>query len=267
MSTRSQVSTANPPEWGDEVEDPSIEYPDSDGEPMADNDWQFTALTNTASALRVRYQDRPDVYVAGDMLVYYRMNDNQTRVAPDVYVVFGAAGNHRRRSWRTWQEGKPPDFVLEVASPGTWERDAGKKREIYAEMGVTEYWRFDPTGDCFTPSLVGERLENGQYREIPLSSEDGILRGYSELLGLDLCVLPGLELRLYDPVTGEWLHTHQESEAARQVEAAARQVAETAREAAEDALIAEQAARQAAEDEARILRERLRELEARGLSD
>ena len=246
MATRSQVSTANPPEWGDVVEDPSIEYPDSDGEPMSDNDWQYTALTNTVSALRIRYQDRPDVYVAGDMLVYYRINDNGTRVAPDVYVVFGASGNHRRRSWRTWQEGKPPDFVLEVASPGTWERDAGDKRGIYAEMGVTEYWRFDPTGDCFTPSLVGERLENGQYREIPLFAEDGILRGYSELLELDICVLPGLELRLYDPATGEWLHTHQESEAA---------------------LKAEQAARQAAEDEARILRERLRELEARGQSD
>ena len=267
MSTRSQVSTANPPEWGDVVEDPSIEYPDSDDEPMADNDWQFTALTNTVSALRVRYQDRTDVYVAGDMLVYYRMNDNRTRVAPDVYVVFGALGNHRRRSWIISREGKPSDFVLEVASPRTWARDAAKKREIYAEMGVTEYWRFDPTGDCFTPPLVGERLENGEYREIPLSTEDGILRGYSELLGLDICVLPGLELRLYDPATGEWLHTHQESEAARQVEAAARQVAETAREAAEDALIAEQAARQAAEDEARILRERLRELEARGQSD
>ena len=260
MTTRAQVSVAKRPAWGDMVDDPSIEYPDSDGEPMSDNDWQFTALTNTVSALRVRYQDRTDVYVAGDMLVYYRMNDNRTRVAPDVYVVFGALGNHRRRSWIISREGKPPDFVLEVASPRTWARDAAKKREIYAEMGVTEYWRFDPTGDCFTPLLVGERLENGEYREIPLSSEDGILRGYSELLGLDLCVLPGLELRLYDPATGEWLHTHQESEDARQV-------AEDARQAAEDALKAEQAARQAAEDEARILRERLRELEARGLSD
>ena len=260
MTTRAQVSVAKYPEWGDVVEDPSIEYPDSDGEPMSDNDWQFTALTNTVSALRVRYQDRTDVYVAGDMLVYYRMNDNRTRVAPDVYVVFGALGNHRRRSWIISREGKPPDVVLEVASPRTWARDAAKKREIYAEMGVTEYWRFDPTGDCFTPPLVGERLENGQYRRIPLSTEDGILRGYSQLLGLDLCVLPGLELRLYDPATGEWLHTHQESEAARQA-------AEDARQAAEDALIAEQAARQAVEDEARILRERLRELEARGQSD
>ena len=238
---------------------------------MSDNDWQFTALTNTVSALRVRYQDRTDVYVAGDMLVYYRMNDNRTRVAPDVYVVFGALGNHRRSSWIISREGKPPDFVLEVASPRTWARDAGDKRRIYAEMGATEYWRFDPTGDCFTPSLVGERLENGVYRGIPRYAEDGILWAHSEVLGLDICVLPGLELRLYDPATGEWLHTHQESEAARQaaedarqVESAARQAAEGARQAAEDALKAEQAARQSAEDEVRILRERLREMEARG---
>ena len=241
---------------------------------MSDNDWQYTALTNTVSALRIRYQDRPDVYVAGDMLVYYRMNDNRTRIAPDVYVVFGAAGNHRRRSWIISREGKPPDFVLEVASPRTWARDAGDKRRIYAEMGVTEYWRFDPTGDCFTPSLVGERLENGVYRGIPRFAEDGILWAHSEVLGLDICVLPGLELRLYDPATGEWLHTHQESEAARQVEAAAREAAEdarqveaAARQAAEDALKAEQAARQSAEDEVRALRERLRQLESQGQSD
>ena len=259
MTTRSLSAATQMPPGVDEMDDLSIEYPDSDGEPMAENDWQYTALTNTVSALRVRYQDRPDVYVAGDMLLYYRMNDNRTRVAPDVYVVFGAAGNHRRHSWIIWREGKAPDFVLEVASPSTWERDAGEKRETYAGMEVTEYWRFDPTGDHFNPPLVGERLENGQYREIPLSTQDGILRGHSEILGLDLCVLPGPELRLYDPATGQWLHTHQESESGRQAEAAARQ-------AAEAALRTEQAARQAAEDEARILRERLRELESPGQS-
>ena len=234
---------------------------------MSDNDWQYTALTNTVSALRIRYRDRTDVYVAGDMLVYYRMNDNRTRVAPDVYVVFGALGNHRRSSWIISREGKPPDFVLEVASPRTWARDAGDKRRIYAEMGVPEYWRFDPTGDCFTPSLVGERLENGVYRGIPRYAEDGILWAHSEVLGLDICVLPGLELRLYDPATGEWLHTHQESEAARQAAEAARHTEAAARQAAEDALKAEQAARQSAEDEARALRERLRELESQGQSD
>ena len=106
----------------DEEEDLSIEYPSGDGEPMADNDWQWIAMADAAFTLRNRYAGRTDVYVASDMLVYYRMNDVTARVAPDVYVVFGANGNHRRDSWLTWREGKALDFVLEVASPRTWER-------------------------------------------------------------------------------------------------------------------------------------------------
>ena len=128
---------------------------------MAESDWQYVPLTETVSTLRVWFQDRPDVYVAGDMLVYYRMNDNLTRVAPDVYAVFGVSGNHRRDSWIVWREGKVPDFVLEIASPSTWQRDVTEKRSIYADMGVTEYWRFDPTGECFTPALAAERLVEG----------------------------------------------------------------------------------------------------------
>ena len=198
----------------DAEDDLSIEYPSSDGEPMAETDFQYVPLTDTvAAALHNWFIDRTDVYVAGDMLVYYRMNDNTTRVAPDVYAVFGAVGNYRRHSWLVWREGKAPDFVLEIASPSTWRRDVTEKRDIYAGMGVTEYWRFDPTGGCFTPALAGERLAGGEYRPIPLETDEGhiqgmgILRGRSAVLGLDICVLPGLELRLYDPASGQWLLT------------------------------------------------------------
>ena len=157
--------------------------------------------------------------------------------------------------------------MLEVASPSTWRRDDAVKREIYAAMGVTEYWRFDATGLCFAPVLIGELLVDGEYCRMPLSHDDGTLRGYSEVLGLDFCVLPGLELRLYDPVTGQWLPSHEESETARQAAESGWQAAETARQTAETALRMEQearqasdAARQAAEDEVRMLRQRLREL-------
>ena len=244
MTTRPATHTgkASPNHDGEIVEDPSIEYPSSDGEPMAENDWQYTALTDTVSTLRVHFQDRPDVYVAGDMLVYYEVNNNQARVAPDVYAVFGVSGNHRRHSWFVWREGKAPDFVMEIASPGTWRRDAARKRRIYAEMGVPEYWRFDPTGECFTPPLIGERLVDGEYQPIELETgEDGTLRGHSPVLGLDFCAFPELELRLYDPVSGQWLLNHQEEAAAR---------------------LAAEAARQAAEAENLALRERLRELES-----
>lgn len=248
MTTHSTTGHDRIPSDVAEIEDLSIVYPSSDGEPMAESDWQYIPLTETVSTLRVWFQDRPDVYIAGDMLVYYRMNDNRTSVAPDVYAVFGASGNHPRDSWIVWREGKAPDFVLEIASHSTWQRDVTEKRSIYADMGVIEYWRFDPTGECFTPALAAERLVDGEYRTMPLAEDnEGILRCHSEILGLDICVLPGLEFRLYDPVSSQWLRNHLE-------EAEARQAAEAARLAAE-------AARQAAETENRALRDRLRELE------
>ena len=234
MVAKRTTSSIRHPSIEETVDDLSIEYPSSDGEPMAENKWQYVAMTDTVSVLENHFLDRPDVYVGGDMLMYYRMNDNQTRVAPDVFVVIGATGKQYRDSWIVWREGKAPDFVMEVASPSTWRRDAGEKREIYAGMGVTEYWRFDPTGEHFTPQLVGERLADGEYHQIPLQTDgDGILRGRSDVLTLDICARPGLELRLYDPGSGQWLRTHRESEEALQ----------------------------AAEEEVRRLREQLRDLQ------
>ena len=241
MVAKRTTASVRHPSIEEAEDDLSIEYPSSDGEPMAENKWQYVAMTDTVSVLENRFLDRPDVYVGGDMLMYYRMNDNATRVAPDVFVVFGAAGKHFRDSWIVWREGKAPDFVMEVASPSTWRRDAAEKRDIYAEMGVSEYWRFDPTGEHFTPQLVGERLADGEYHQIPLETEgDGIIRGHSAVLGLDICVRPGLELRLYDPESGQWLRTHRESE---------------------EALQAAEAGKQAAEEEVRRLREQLQNLQ------
>ena len=190
----------------EEIRRQEIEYPSSDGERMAENDLQYIALTDTVDALRTRFGDRNDVYVAGDMLIYYREGDVSSRVAPDVYVVFGANGNHPRMSWLVWEEGLLPTFVLEIGSPSTWRRDAGEKRDIYARIGVAEYWRFDAMGDLFSPGLIGEQLVDGTYRPLDVrTDETGALRGRSPTLGLDLCVRDGNELRLFDPADGTWL--------------------------------------------------------------
>ena len=248
---------------GDEIDDLTIEYPDSDGEPMAENDFQYTAMAETTSTLRVWFSGRTDVYVASDMLMYYRMNDNETRLAPDIYVVLGAAGNHRRRNWLVWREGKAPDFVMEIASPSTWERDAVEKREIYASMGVTEYWRFDPTGEHFTPELVGETLVEGQYQALQLEKDgEGRIWGRSTVLGLDIYVLPGLELRLYDPSGAQWLLTPQESEEARAAAVVALQESEAALQESEAALQQSEIARHQVEAENERLREQLRSLQS-----
>ena len=269
-----------------EIDDLTIHYPSSDGEPMAESEQQYIPLTETVAALRHRFRHRPDVYVIGDMLVYYRMNHTRIRVAPDILVVFGATGNHPRDSWLVWREGKAPDFVMEIASQGTWERDVREKRDIYAAIGVKEYWRFDPTGECFTPALVGERLVDGKYRRLPVIEDaSGELRGHSPVLGLEFRVEADLRLRVHEPATGERLRTLTESEDARQAaedarqtaedarqaaedarraEAEARQAAEDARQAAKDARRAEAEARQAAEDENRMLREQIQRLQEGG---
>lgn len=197
-----------------ERDDPTIEYPESDGEPLAETDAQFNPLTYAVSALRIHFADRQDVYVGGNMLMYYILNDPSVSVAPDVFAVFGAHGNHSRRSWIVSREGDiAPAFVLEIASESTWQHDATGKRAIYADIGVAEYWRFDPDGAYFPVPLVGERLVNGEYQPIEVDTdENGVLRGHSDALSLDICARGELELRLYDPANGEWLRSHQESE-------------------------------------------------------
>ena len=194
-------------------------YPSGDGEPMAENAYQFKAITDTAPALMTWFRDVSTVYVAGDMFIYYKRGCNRVRVAPDVFVVAGAKGNHPRQSWRVWAEGAVPQFVLEVASESTWERDAGDKRDIYKDMGVLEYWRFDPeNGRYFREVLIGERLVNGEYVRMEVRrGADGTLRGRSDFLGLDLCVRPDGQIRLYDPAAGEWLLSHSEAVSERDI--------------------------------------------------
>ena len=198
-----------------EEDDLSISYPESDGAPLAESDLQFYPLTETVHALSLHFADRPDVYVAGNMFVYYRMNDNTVRVAPDVFAVIGA-DDHARSSYIVWREGKAPDFVMEIASTSAFVNDLTEKRTLYADLGVTEYWRYDPTGECFNPPLEGETLVEQAYRQIAVAEDtQAILRGYSSVLGLDICVRNG-QLRLYDPIPAQWLRNLAESEAALQ---------------------------------------------------
>ncbi|MYE54235.1 MAG: Uma2 family endonuclease [Chloroflexi bacterium] len=237
-----------------DFDDLTVEYPEEDGEPSTD--FQFVPLVYAVFALRARYADREDIYVGGNMLLYYRMNLPQFSVAPDVFMVADARGNHKRRSWFTWREDAAPAFVMEIASDSTWRHDGADKRATYAEIGVTEYWRFDPTGECFSPALIGERLVDGVYHPIEVAEDEGgILRGYSDVLMLEICVLPDLELRLYDPERGEWLLNYDEERAARQAAELQAQAAELQAQAAERDAQTERDARQAAE-------ERVRQLEA-----
>ena len=192
----------------------TIEYPESDGLPMAENDFQLRTMTYAIEALDNHFRTRSDVYVSGDLFLYHEENNNTARVAPDVFVVFGVP-SHRRRTYLLWQEGKAPDFVMEVSSPSTYQADQGSKRDIYAKIGVPEYWLYDPTGDYLVPCLQGFRLVGGQYAPIPVR-DDGALTGRSEVLALELRLYPDDRFRFHNPASGQDLLSLQEAEAARE---------------------------------------------------
>lgn len=199
-----------------QVEDPL--YPSSDGLPMAESNEHLGVMVDGISVLRNRYRERTDVFAGGDLLMYYQQGDPAKRVAPDIFVIFGVAAGSRK-AYRLWDEGKAPDFVLEVASQSTWREDAGRKRDLYERLGVREYWLFDPHGKFLRPALRGLALEGGRYRELPSRVEGGVLVLRSRVLELDLRA-EGEQLRFRDPVTGERLRTlEEETDARRRAEA------------------------------------------------
>ena len=176
-------------------------YPCSDGRPMADNAWQSRAIVKAAGDLEVAH---PDALAVADILVYPEEGNPRNRIAPDVLVAFGV-GTHSRSSYLVWEEGKPPDWVLEVASPSTASKDLDFKRRAYAAMGVPEYWLFDPKGDVFPagqPRLQGLALSGGGYARLAPRRVDGVAMIRSGVLGLDLRA-EGEFIRMRDPATRE----------------------------------------------------------------
>jgi Uma2 family endonuclease len=213
---------------------PKVHYPDSDGMPMAESDFQRKPLTYAIEALSIHFLNQPDVYVSGDLFVYYDEGNPEAVVAPDVFVVFGVP-KRERRIYQVWKEGKAPDFVLEITSKSTRTKDQGPKRGTYAYLGVREYFLFDPTTDYLVPPLLGARLEDSSYEPIPAQRlPDGSLSLYSQVLGLELRLdASNKQLRFFDPATKNLLRSHAEAEAAFQLEAAARHAAEERAQTAE----------------------------------
>ena len=245
----------------------TTDYPDSDGLPMAENESQFWPILYVGSALDRYYQAREDVYVVGNLLLYYQEGDRSKSVSPDLMVVLGAS-KHIRSSYRLWEEPKAPDFVLEIASESTHRIDRGVKRDIYASMGVLEYWQYDPVGNYLEPPLLGFRLAEGRYLPISATAQEGgMLALRSEVLGLELRLTSGAPVRealhFYDPVHGEYLRTYREEAQARREAEGHLEQAEDRLEQTEgqlrqtqDRLREEQSARQALEAELRELRQR-----------
>ena len=158
-------------------------------------------------ALDQRFRNREDVLVAMELVVYYRRGDNTTWLRPDVQVAFGVQRDVPRSTYKVWEEGKAPDFVLEVASPSTAENDARYKAREYARIGVREYWRLDPEGTLMGVPLEGYRARGGRYSRVAsVVGPGGVEYLRSAVLGLDLRTARrqgATVLAIRDPRTGE----------------------------------------------------------------
>ncbi len=151
------------------------------------------------------------------------------RRSPDLLVAFGVDPDlyYQSNGYIISEQGKPPDFVLEVASASTATEDLGPKRDDYAAFGIPEYWRFDETGEWYGDRLAGERLVDGVYEPIRIEQiAGGILQGRSDMLGLDIRWHDG-RLEWFDPQTGRHIMTLDDERARADGERAARIQAET----------------------------------------
>ncbi|MBX3009951.1 MAG: Uma2 family endonuclease [Caldilineaceae bacterium] len=174
-----------------------IEYPTSDGQPMAETEVHILAILQLLSALRLYFR-KQDVYVVGNMFLYYREGNAKARKAPDLMVVKNV-GKQDRRSFKTWEEKATPCVIFEITSKETTSEDTVSKPSLYASLGVQEYFLFDPLHEYLEQQFMGYQLVDGEYVLLP-SNEDG------EIFSTELQAIlrpEGKLLRVIEPTSGQ----------------------------------------------------------------
>ena len=254
MTTKTSAETGRLAyQWITDIDYASLEYDPDAPEPLPDAMEQDPILRDFMHVLAdhcTESDQSPDNFLSSNTTLCYGRNNLNVRVQPGCYLAFGVDvwAIRRRKMYLPWETGKPPDFALEVGSESTSENDIIAKRRIYAQIGIPEYWLFDPTGgELYGQPLSGELLLDGVYRPMELTTEpDGVLKGYSPVLGIYLCWDEGV-LLFYDPSTETYLRNLRQERALREAE----------QERAQADLQAERAARETAEARVQQLEERL----------
>ncbi len=218
--------------------DDAIIYPHTDGEPMAVSDYHRHSLIWTLQALEAHFAQNPEVYVSGDIFIYYREGEPRKSISPDVLVCFGI-NPKLRLTYKVWEEEKVPDFVMEFSSKNTYDKDLDEKMDIYASLGIQDYFLYDAEGLYLPSPLMGFTLVDDVYVAIAPDANGGIR---SSVLGLDFR-LRGAEIAIYDPIADEWVQTLAEQEAVRAENAEARAEQEAARAENAEARAEQEAAR------------------------
>ena len=183
-----------------------IFYPESDGKPMGETDYHITLIAELLKTLRSFFERTNDVKVLADIMFYYEKGNLRKVIAPDLMIVRGV-GKHPRRTFNLWEE-KIPEIVFEISSRGTWKEDFQKKFLIYQQIGVQEYYIFDPEYDQLkNEPLVAYHLKDDALAEVKVKRG----RVFSPALDLEI-VDTGETLRLFNPATKKFLPTMQELE-------------------------------------------------------
>ena len=141
-----------------------IYYPSGDGEPVAETFDHLYVILITIEVLR-QYLQEVQACVLGNQFLYYEEGNSTKRCAPDVMVIFGVQPGSRD-NYKIWEEGKVPKVVFEMTSKGTKDKDDINKKSLYAQIGIEEYWQFDPKGEWISEQLRGFRLVGGEYVSI-----------------------------------------------------------------------------------------------------
>ncbi|HVR98545.1 MAG TPA: Uma2 family endonuclease, partial [Thermoanaerobaculia bacterium] len=142
-----------------------VEYPESDGQPLGETGFHVDEMFDLLAAFRARFRGVPDVYVGGNMFLYYEEGNPRAVICPDVFVALGVSAE-QRRIYKLWEEGRPPCLVIEITSDSTRREDLYRKKDCYARLGVDEYFLHDPLGDYLKPPIQGLRLVDGRYQPI-----------------------------------------------------------------------------------------------------
>lgn len=237
-----------------------IDYPTSDGKPMAETATHVLAILQLLGALRHFFRKQA-VYVIGNIYLYYREGDPKACKSPDVMVIKNVA-KHDRRSFKTWEEQAMPSVVFEITSRDTAREDTISKASLYAALGIREYFLFDPLHEYLDEQFMGYRLVGSEYVAIS-ANEDG------EIFSTELQAVlrpEGKFLRVVDPQTGLLVPSLDEAveiaeQEAQRAEQEAQRAKQEAQRAEQEAQRAEQATQRANATDAENARLRA-ELEA-----
>ena len=154
---------------------------------------QHPAIEYVSMAVRYILRGQGAVFIGSNIPLRTNRRNRREHEAPDYYLARGVdvASIRGETAYNLWEVGKPPEWALEVASPSTYERDLYEKPDRYAEIGIGEYWMFDPTGgELYGEALMGFELVDGVYEPVETGrNEHGLLSGYSRALGVRLCVV------------------------------------------------------------------------------